>query len=679
MKLLISDTFFYKHLLMKHLLLNLMLLLALPTLALTETPTFFSQDFSLLQNPEEFPSNGWQAHGVEAEPTGYAAELFTADGPAYRILTIGGMTMAMANTEFEGNAEADQWLISPEIEVPYDNAALLFTACAFANKGTDMGVGMNNFKLLLSDGGVAAEDFTQTLVETGIRGSATVEVTTKRLVVPVNGRKGEKVRVAFVVTGSGVGLTGFSDISMGQYILTADNFTPEVAPLGSSVTIDVNIGLKTPVECGFVDAVLTIDGKEASSQEYKKTFGSPTSYIMQMQRIIFEDAVILADDTPVSYSLTLTPRFEGAVPSVINGVISTPAATYPANVVIEEATATGCGFCPRGIAAMEYYYYTYPGSETQGQAIPIALHGYMNYLDPMSEGVESYLSALQAFDGTGGLPAAVFNRSTHGLDPSYMPEVEKQIEMRSYNKAEISVAQTDGSRMSLEVEIRNGYNTANRPLRLSAVMIENNVNGISSGYNQTNYYYSYTSSQLDAMYGPELIPYIKPFLADGELGMQTIPAAKMTYQHVARGIFPDFNGIPTQEEWISDEPEMFMLDFDIPATVQDLKNTAVVALVTDPSDGSIVASDIRYANDYASTDVKSITDSTPVKAWVADGNLHLLSFRPGTVNIYDVAGVKLLSENFGDGETILRLPSSGLTLISIHSDEGEIKFLKILL
>lgn len=664
---------------MKHLLPLLLALLALPCMALTETPTFYSQDFSLLQNPEDFPSNGWKAYGNGAEPTGFASTLFTSDGPAYRIFSAAGITMAVANTEFADGVEADQWLISPEIEVPYDNAALLFTACAFANKANDMGVGMNNFKVLLSESGDSKDDFKETLIETGIRGSATVEVTTKKLVVPVKGRKGSKVRVAFVVTGANVGLTGFSDLSMGQYILTATNLTPEVSPIGSTVSVDVNIGLKTPVECGYIDAVLRINDKEEATAEYKKTFGSPTSYIMQMQRIVFEDVVTLENDVPVKYTLSLTPRFEGAIPSIVSGYISTPGATYPANVVVEECTATGCGYCPRGTAAMEYYLYKYPGSDTEGRAIPIAIHGFMNYFDPMSEGVEDYLTAIQTLNGTEALPAAIFNRSTRGLDPSYFPEMEKQIGLQSYNKGEIESVMRDGDDLKVKFTIRNGYNTSSRPLKASVVLLENNVKGTSSGYMQTNYFYNYTSSQLEAMYGTDLIPYIKPFLADGELGMQVIPAQKMTYQHVARGVFPDFEGLTTQEEWQSDAPVEMTIDFRIPSNVQNPDNTAVVLLVTDPTDNSIVASDILYAADYGITSVDSLEAEKGLEAYVSDNSLHIVAEASGMVTLFDAAGVKILFSEFASGETILPLPSPGIFIVDALTYGGKRTVQKLLI
>lgn len=656
---------------LKYYLLSLLIIQIATVPAAVKTPDFFSQNFSSMIG--EAPSSGWSSTGTDAKPAGAYADLFGDSDSSFRVLSISEMTIAMANTEFEGEAEADEWLISPEITVTYDQAALLFTACAFANYGNNMGVGMNNFKVLLSEGGTAKEDFTTTLLETGIRGSATVEVTTKKLVASLNGHKGEKIRIAFVVTGHNVGLTGFTDIRMGQYILDATNYTAEVASKGSKVSIDVNIGLKTPVECSYVDAALSINGEEVGTKEFKKTFGSPTSYIPQMQRIIFENALTLDSDEPYLYTLTLTPRFDGAIPSVVSGSVSTPGSTYPNNVLLEELTATGCGWCTRGTGSIEYYLSKYPGSETEGKVIPIAIHGYMNYFDPMSTGVEEYLEAVEALNESSGLPTAIFNRVTRGLDPSYAPEVQKQIKQRSYNTAKITGAALDETSGTLKVDfnIRNGYTSSARPLNASVALVENNVKGSESGYMQTNYLSRFTANQLGEAYGAELMPYLQPYSADGEYGTSVIAASKMTYQHVARGIYPDFEGIMTDHVWESDVPKDFSLSFDIPTNVMDINNTEIILIVTDPADNSVVASDILPAKDFSMSDVNAVNADSKVSVRSNGNKIEIFAEIPSVARIWNVAGI-LIDESSVDTSSplLLQLLTEGIYVVEIRNDYG---------
>lgn len=642
---------------MKHFLLTLpILLLALTGFAATvDAPDFYSEDFTEMVKKSDYPTDGWTTYGTGARPTDFVGEYYfnpDGSGPYYLLVEYEGLTMAIANTEFADGSEADQWLVSPEIDVPYDNAALLFTACAFANKGQNMGVGMNTFKILISTTGDNKEDFTEELLSTGLRGSTSTYLTKKDLVASLNGYKGKKVRLAFVVTGSNVGLTGFANLRMGQYIIRATDYTPEVAELDEPVDIDINIGLKTPVECGYADAVLSINGEVVAEKEFKRTFGSTTSYTLVMQRMLFDDAIILEDDVPVKYSLSVTPRFEGALPTVVTGYISTPGQTYPNNLVIEELTATGCGFCPRGIAALEYFAEAYPGSATTGKAIPIAIHSMMNYNDPMNEGVSEYVKGVEQLNGSGGLPAAVFNRCTQGLDPSNVAEAARQIARTSYNRADIlkvTVPEADniddfiGKMMEVTFNVRNGYNASSRPLNAAAVLIENDVRGHNAEYRQTNYYADFDEKRALSEHGPEILPYLKPFLKGGELGKDPIMPSEITYQHVARGIWPGIGGQSLASQWVSDQPQEFRLSFTIPSNVLDFKNTAVVILIIDESSNAIVASDIMHYSDFTPSGVGSIAASSGVNAYATPDGVTVEAPQGSAVALHSIDGILLHS------------------------------------
>lgn len=670
---------------MKHFLLTLMVLMVtLVAQGTVETPEFYSLDFADMAESSDYPTDGWSTLGNGAKPSEAAQKFFNADGsgPYYMLLSYDGMTMAMANTEYPDGQEADQWLISPEIEVPYDNAALLFTACAFADMGQSMTVGLNTFKVYVSDSGAAKEDFKELVLDSGLRGSASAYVTSKKLVAPINGYEGKKVRIAFVVNGRNVGLTGFANLKMGQYILEATNYTPEVADLGASVDVDVNVGLKTPVECGYIDAVLALDGQTVVESEYRRTFGSPTSYTLMMQHMIFESAIRMDSEEPVKYTLTLTPRFEGALPSVVTGYVSTPGATYPANVVIEEFTATGCGYCPRGTASLEYYLHTYPGGDGKGRAIPIAIHSYMNYADPMNEGVEAYLAAVQGLNGSSGLPAAIFNRSTRGLDPSYATEVHKQMELPSYNQVtinkvtvpeysdEVSAA---GGEVTVDFSVRNGFNASFRELNASVVLIENDVVGYNSGYVQTNYFSTYDESAIISHVGSAIAPFLMPYARGGEFGVEMIPPTLMKYQHVARGIYPDVVGQTLNTSWESDKPYDYQITFTVPPTVTNMANTQVVVLVTEASSQAIVASDIAGEEKYSVSGIDGIAADSEVSVRAEDGSIIVKAPAGAGIRVYDAAGMQLGSSRASAaGEAELRIAHSGVAIVSISTAEGNV-------
>ncbi len=653
----------------------------LQALCALQTTDFFAENFWDMGQDSDYPSADWLTLGNGAIPTEAAATYFNADGsgPFFTLLSYGDQMLAMANTEFEDGAEADQWLISPLISVPYDNAALLFTACAFANKGQDFGVGLNTFRILVSEGGTAKEDFSEVALESSVRGSASTYLTSKKLVAPINGHKDRKIRIAFVVSGSNVGLTGFTDLRMGQYIMDVTDYTTDVAQLDVPENIDINIGLKAPVVCDYVDVTLELDGELAETKEFKKTFGSPTSNIMVMQRIIFENAVTLKDDTPVSYRVTLTPRFDGALPTILTGSLATPGSTYPANVVIEEATATGCVFCPRGTASLAYYLDTYPGSDSEGKAIAIAIHGYQGYYDPMSQGVEEYLTLFSALNGTAALPGAMFNRATRGLDPSYATEVQKLMTERSYNDARIlsvdlppysSAEDLAGKSVDVKFNVRNGYNSSNRALSAALVVVENDVVGHDSGYNQANYYANCSEQQAADLHGSFLLPYLAPYLKGGELGMSTIPAPLMTYQHVARGIFPGFYGEELPKEWQSDVAQEFTLSFEMPATVSNPDKTEVILLVIDDETASIVASDIMPASAYTPSGVDMIEDSAAAHHSVSasDGVIRIEAPAGTRYSVITIDGLEIASGYASDSATLLPTDHRGILIVRLTGD-----------
>ena len=659
----------------------MVLMVTLSSLGAVKTPEFYSLDFATMAESSPYPDDGWITYGSGAAPSAAASQYFNPDGsgPAYVFLSYNGMTMAMANTEFADGSEADEWLVSPEIDIPYDNAALLFTACAYSDLSQSMGVGLNNFKVLVSDSGTDKEDFTEVVMETGLRGSTTSYMATKKLVAPINGHKGKKIHLAFVTTGAGVGLTGFANLHMGQYILEADNYTTEVADLGESIDIDVNIGMKTPVECGYVDAVLCVDGKTVREEAFSGKFGNSSTYILVMKHMLFDDAFTLDSENPVEYTLTLTPRFDGAEPSVISGWLSTPGAVYPKNVVVEELTATGCGYCPRGTAALEYYKATYPGDAETGKAIPIAIHGYMSYYDPMSQGVENYLAEVQKLNGTSALPAATFNRSSRGLDPSYTQEMKRQMAEYSYNTASIvEVSAPEGFesqpvKLNVRFNVRNGYNATDRPLNASLVMVENDVQGNNSGYNQTNYFAEYTAQEAASQVGSDLAPYIIPFMRGGDYGYPSVPATLIKYQHVARGIFPDFYGSALAGAWEADVPQEFELSFEIPATVNDINNTEIILLVTEPSTQAIVASDIMEASRFTGSGVKGVSAEFPASVTYRDGMICIATIPGASVGIHDAAGVLISRAQAGaDGMVDIPMGARGIVLVTVDSSEGRL-------
>ena len=187
-------------------------------------------------------------------------------------------------------------------------------------------------------------------------------------------------------------------------------------------------------------------------------------------------------------------------------------------VVVEEGTGTWCGWCPRGAVFMEQLALNHPGT-----AIGIAVHN----ADPMT--VSVYDAGISGM--IGGYPSIVVDRKVVD-DPS---NVETQFQNHTGDFGFASLTMPSSFNTSTRVLTGSASCTMATGLtgsyRLAMVTTEDNVTGTASTYNQTNYYSS-TSQNL-------------PLVGAGH-NWQTepnpVPAANMTYDHVARSIAGGFTG-----------------------------------------------------------------------------------------------------------------------------------------
>ena len=583
--------------------------------AKVETTQFYSEDFVKMGADNDIPAEGWLTYGNGAKPEGEIPQDFfgeKAGGSSYILINAGGKCYALANTVFEGGVAADEWLVSPEIEMPYDDAVINFDAIGYAAQGV-LNPGKCPIEVYVSDSGAEKADFKTVVTnKVNVSSSASTEIVTKTVAVPVNGFKGKKVRFAFVVKGQNVGFCGVTNIGLSQYAATVTSFTETIVEAGSKVTIDYNFGLRAPVQCSQIKAQLYINDELAKEETYKKQIGSATSLTMAYQRMKFENVATVEEGKNINYRIVVTPDFAGALPTTVTGTVGVARIKYVGNVVVEELTATGCGWCPRGIAALEYYSDNYPGTETEGKAINIGAHSYMNHYDPMIEGVEQYVNNLAGIAGT-GLPNCSFNRTYFG-DPSSLTAFNSALEAPCYNKAkitglilpELAEGETmEGKEVKVRFEVRNAFTTEGRALNGSVVLIENDVNGYNSDYSQENYFYNQTESLVLANWA-HLKDYLKPYLPGGKYGVSEIKYSDITYQHVARGNYPSFDGELLAEVWEEDVPRTFEIPIKIGANVNNFENTEIIVLVTDPISKAVVASDIVSYSDYATLDVEEI-------------------------------------------------------------------------
>lgn len=171
-----------------------------------------------------------------------------------------------------------------------------------------------------------------------------------------------------------------------------------------------------------------------------------------------------------------------------------------------EKTGTWCGWCPRGAVALE-------DMESESQFIGIAAHNG----DPMT------VAHIDGAIGTyvpGGYPGAGVDNVETG-DPTDFPS------MHATRVAEIAPASIDVSAAisgsNIEVTVTADFVAAlSGDYRLACVVVEDNVTGTGSGYNQANYYNGGGAGPLSGAGH------------DWTTAGNPVPAADMEYDHVAR-------------------------------------------------------------------------------------------------------------------------------------------------
>jgi hypothetical protein len=231
----------------------------------------------------------------------------------------------------------------------------------------------------------------------------------------------------------------------------------------------------------------------------------------------------------------------------------------PKKVVIEEGTGTWCGWCPRGAVAMEQMFQTHPND-----FIGIAVHNG----DPMT--VTEYDSGtnLSGFPGCNVDRALLDESVSANLFESYY---QQRIGLAVPAGLSMTVSGTSNKTINVSATFRTVFASAN--YRLGVVIIEDNVTGTASGYNQTNYY---SGGANGAMGGFESLA-------------NPVPAADMVYDHVGRALLGGFTGQANSVPAIITDglSASYTFNYAVPST-SNSANMSAVALLIDNTTGEIV-------------------------------------------------------------------------------------------
>ena len=304
-----------------------------------------------------------------------------------------------------------------------------------------------------------------------------------------------------------------------------------------------------------------------------------------------------------------------------SGTVLVVSREVPRNIVEEEFTATGCGYCTRGYAGMEALHDKYPD-----RFIGIAVHGDVNYSDPMR--INDYSSVMS---GVGGFPTALLNRVNEvdpylGSSSSLLGIVDDVESCMGSAEAEVVVKpEWNASQTSIKVntDVTFLYNSDTAPYALGYVLLADGLTGTSYNWWQYNGYYGSE--------GFEDEPYMYAWTTRGTIvegmfqdyygnSVDACMVQDMVYDHIAIKATSVSKGVsgsikaPLVAEQTQTHTTTFNLSNGVTSRtgdnlLQDKSKLKVVALLFNTETGEIVNAAQSEIAPYGSTGIESVSNS----------------------------------------------------------------------
>ncbi len=390
---------------------------------------------------------------------------------------------------------ADDWLITPQIAIPAGATNPYFL---YDVRSPDASY-PNDYKVLVSTTGTSMSDFT------AVTGTLVPTTTSTTNGVDLSNYAGQSVYIAL------------QDVSNNKFVLFIDNV--QVVELESTeislenVAYNQYVGspntqsLSVTVKNNGADDITayTVNWSYGGNDySYNVTGVSLGFNETHEQDVDLDIAITAAGATDFTVDVEVSGDAD-ATNNDSDGTIYGLSEVPQKRVVLEEATGTWCGWCPRGAVGLDDI------EAAEGDnVIGIAVHNG----DPM---------AVAEHDGNmnvSGYPSANGDRILRAFDPGNFQQAYDVLK-ELVSPADVSVAATyDAASGNVTVTPTVTFKTdLTGDYSVSVIAIEDWVQGTGTGFNQANYY---ANGAAGTMGGYESLP--NPVLA-----------ADMYYRHVSRG------------------------------------------------------------------------------------------------------------------------------------------------
>jgi len=346
----------------------------------------------------------------------------------------------------------------------------------------------------------------------------------------------------------------------------------------------------------------------------------------------------------------------------LNKDINVMGVVFPKTVVYEEGTGTWCGWCVRGLVGLNTMADNHSGDDTW---IGIGVHNG----DPMV--VTDYDNAIGGF--ISGYPSGIMDRFPTAVDPglgTLQAAYNTHVAMVPLGKIEITGQTWNSTTRAFTVDVASTFalDMTNANYNTALIVVENGVTG-GNGFAQANYY-------DDGSAGPMVDYDGFDYVGAGD----PVPAANMTYNHVARQLVDGFGGsagsVPANV--VFNTPNTFSYSGTIPAANDETK-TEYVALLIDNATGQIINANQVHLNTTTGINTNSNTNFN-IYPNPSTGLVKIEGAKGANVIVYDVLGTVVYNEANASDITTIDLSSlnTGNYLVKIINN-NEVSTQKIVL
>lgn len=620
--------------------------LAATTAGATTNPalTYWHSDFAGATAQD--PLTGWTCWGVDAQAKNVNVgqtdiklnEMFPEGGAAYVVSSVAGSgPVAWSNSTTIAGQAVEQWLVSPAIDLTdaTANAMLNFDVLSYGSANEA------RFEVYLSTTGPDRADFTEKAVYAGRQQGDAKKLVRQTVRKALKDCGGKTVWLAFVNKSTNCQLTGFADVSVAEYDFDFENTLPSYVQEPTDLEMTFKLSTMTPVSCkGFT---LTLDDGHGNVQTVTNEKQLNSRY--NSYTVSFAEPLKVAMDETVNYTLTFTPNIEGATPTTFHYVAACNEG-YPGPIVMEEGTGAWCGYCVRGMAAINRYF-----EEIGDRFIPIAVHN----SDVMAN--KYYNDCWAEQSGLMQYPSAWVNRNLSTEPCVGYNDIMALVDSRSGQKVAIDAVDYDEDTHEVTVTYSPefSYDDPAALVNAAAVLVENDCWGEEAAWGedfawwQNNNFSGMTEEQLNEQGLEGWMEWLEPWT----ILPQLYPSKDVPFEHVAWGIYNDYYGTPQPTQWQAGVAQRQSLTFTMPMQeildgpgVQDWANTEVIVLLLDARTGRILAAD-RMAADKYNQEVGIVGSALPQQGWAArrDGNALSVNAPEGVnIQVYSLQGALIGSK-----------------------------------